>query len=90
MRRAKATFVEAKAELICARALAPVPGAPDTALPADSLFTGLAYVDTGTIIIEPDSTEVRDQLAAALGATPGKMCAAPGGHTVHYDQPVRA
>jgi hypothetical protein len=66
----KATFVESKAELICARAMAPE---SDTAV--TTRFDGIVYVDAGNVIIEPDTYVVRDQLAAELQATPTKMCA---------------
>lgn len=64
------TYIEAKAELICGRALAPLePGG------APSNFNGLIYIDMGdNILVEPDSNEVRDQLVAEIGGTPGKMC----------------
>ena len=73
----KATFVEAKAELICGRALAPERDGTST-----TQFEGIIYVDAGTVIIEPDSTEVRNQLPTDLGATPSKMCADAVGDTV--------
>ena len=65
----KDTFVEAKAELLCGRALAP------EADPATKTrFDGVVYVDTETVIIEPDTWPIRDQLAQELEATPAKMC----------------
>jgi hypothetical protein len=67
---AKDTYIEAKAELICGRALAPEQD-PETR----SRFDGIVYVDAGLVIIEPDTYIVRDQLAQELGATASKMCA---------------
>lgn len=66
---AKNTYIEAKAELICERALAPE--REGTAL---TRFDGLIYVDAGIVIIEPDTFIVRDALANELGATATKMC----------------
>jgi hypothetical protein len=68
--QAKNTFIDAKAELICTRALA-----PERSGDATQTFDGIVYVDAGNVIIEPDSYVIRDQLAQAIGATPSKMCA---------------
>ena len=73
----KNTFIEAKAELICGRALA-----PETDPRSVSRFDGIVYVDAGTVIIEPDTFFIRDQLAAELGATPSKMCAEAVGDSI--------
>jgi hypothetical protein len=66
---AKNTFIEAKAELICARALEPE---KDPNEPAR--FDGIVYVDGGNVIIEPDSWPLRDRLATELGLPGTKMC----------------
>jgi hypothetical protein len=67
---AKDTYIEAKAELICGRAL----GFGNDTSGGQAGFDGIVYVDAGTVIIEPDSYVVRDLLAQELGATASKMC----------------
>jgi hypothetical protein len=66
----KNTYIEAKAELICGRALS---FGSDTSR-GQAGFDGIVYVDAGLVIIEPDSYVVRDLLAQELGATASKMC----------------
>jgi hypothetical protein len=79
----KNTFIEAKAELICGRALAPEAD-PRTV----SRFDGIVYVDAGLVIIEPDTFFIRDKLAEELGATPSKMCPEAVGDTVRTTAPA--
>jgi hypothetical protein len=67
--QAKNDFIEAKAELICGRALA-----PESDPAVTTRFDGLIYIDAGNVIIEPDTFPIRDVLARELGATPAKMC----------------
>lgn len=66
----KLDFLLAKGELICERGKQAGldPGGETTA------FDGLPYVDGGTLIIEPDTAAMRDQLAQALGFSAGNMC----------------
>jgi len=67
---AKNVFIEAKAELLCERlrilALDFATGV--------SFSEGVAYVDLGTVIIEPDSWQVRDELARQMGGVATNMC----------------
>lgn len=72
---AKNTYIEAKAELICVRAMAPEVD------PNAAKFEGLVYIDAGNVIIEPNSFQIRDLLATELGETPSKMCADATGDT---------
>jgi hypothetical protein len=65
----KRDFIDAKAELICGRALA-----PESDPNVTTRFDGIVYVDVGNVIIEPDTYIIRDQLARELGAAPNKMC----------------
>jgi hypothetical protein len=67
--QAKKDYIDAKAELICGRAMAPEADPAVT-----TRFDGIVYVDAGEVIIEPDSYVVRDKLADELGATGSKMC----------------
>jgi hypothetical protein len=66
----KDTYIEAKAELICGRAL----GFGSEQSETMAGFDGIVYVDFGTVILEPDSFAVRDALAEELGGTASKMC----------------
>jgi hypothetical protein len=66
----KQDFIDAKAELICGRALA-----PESDPNVTSRFDGIVYVDVGNVIIEPDTFVIRDQLAGEIDAPARKMCA---------------
>jgi hypothetical protein len=67
---AKDIFIAANEELLCERGRQL---GLDSA-GRESVFDGVPYVDVDTVIVQPDSWEVRDELARQLGAASANMC----------------
>lgn len=68
--QAKLIFLEAKQDLLCARAKQAATD-PQT---GKTTWTGIPYVDGGTWIIEPNTNETRDIVASGIGATAMNLC----------------